>query len=264
MRLNHRALVLGFLLVAVGVVLATTWATVESECPVCHKKNSYNEIMSYGSYIYSWPSKFQDVYWPATDGSSLYSCKHCYLTLFMWDYRKLPSSKVDDVRRALAHTSMDGKYQKYTEIPMSKRLEIAERVYSVLDKDDQFWAWFYRVQGYHLALEKKPEQASMARAKALEHTRTLLDDSANAGKRKQFLLDSAAMHHFLGDDMAAKGELSDALKTTFEDPKLSAEQNKNVNNNLDGLIKEYLERIDKKTVPRDDGTDKKDVPAASK
>ena len=87
------------------------------------------------------------------------------------------------------------------------------------------------------------------------------DDPANAAKRKELLLDSAAMHHFLGNDAAAKGELNDALKSTFEDAKLSAGQNKNVNNNLEGLIKEYLERIDNKTVPKDDGTDKEDDPA---
>ena len=34
-------------------------------------------------------------------------------------------------------------------------------------------------------------------------------------------------------------------------------QNKNVNANLDQLLKEYLERIDKTAVPADDGTDEK-------
>jgi uncharacterized protein (DUF2225 family) len=254
MRLKHKGLVLGLLLVTAGILVATTWAPTEVQCPVCHTKNSFNSIMSYGTYIYGWPSKFQNIFWPATDGSSLYTCKHCYLTLFMWDYDKLPASKVEDVRHALQNVTVDPKYVKYTDIPMSNRLEIAEKVYSVLDKDDQFWSWFYRVQGYHFALEKNPEQAKAARVKALEYARKLLNDPSNAGKRKEILLTTGAMHHFLGDDPAARNNFQDALEASFEDPKLTAEQNKSVGTNLDTLLKEYLDRIGKKTVPNDDGT----------
>jgi len=96
----------------------------------------------------------------ATDRSSVYTCKHCYLTLFMWDYKDLPGDKVEDVRHVLQNVTLEGKYETYTDIPMSKRLEIAEKVYSVLDKDDNFWSWFYRVQGYHFAHEKNAAQAT--------------------------------------------------------------------------------------------------------
>lgn len=257
MRLGKKSIVLTLLLAATCVLLATTWSDSVLECPVCHTKNSFSQIMSYGTYIYSWPSKFQDVFWPATDGSSLYSCKQCHLTLFMWDFDKVPAEKLADVKKALEKVTVDGKYGRYTEIPMSKRLEIAEKVYAVLDKDDRFWSWFYRVEGYHYAWEKNAAQAGAARTKALTFTRKLIDNPESSGKRKEFLLTSGAMHHFLGDDALAKHDFGDALKLTFEDPKMSAEQNKNVNSNLDGLLKEYLERIDKKTVPNDDGSDKK-------
>ena len=242
-------------LMTTGILLATTWGPIEIECPVCHTKNTFNTWGSYSSYIYGWPSKFQNIYWPATDRSSVYTCKHCYLTLFMWDYKDLPADKVEDVRHVLQNVTLEGKYETYTDIPMSKRLEIAEKVYSVLDKDDNFWSWFYRVQGYHFAHEKNAAQANMARTKALDCARKLLNDPANAGKRKELLVTSGAMHHFLGDDTSAKHDLGDALKITFVDPKLKKEENDNVNNNLDALLKEYLERIDKKTVPKDDGSD---------
>lgn len=242
------------MLFAAGILVATTWAPTTVECPVCHTKNSFNSVMSYGSYIYSWPSKFQNIFWPATDGSSLYTCKHCYLTLFMWDYEKLPASKVEDVRHVLQGVTLDSKFEQYTEISMTKRLTIAEKVYSVLGKDDQFWSWFYRVEGYHFAREKSPEQAKIARAKALEYTRKLLDDPANAGRRKELLLTTGSMHHFLGDDDAARNDFGDALRSDFKDSKLTAEQNKNAATNLNALLKEYLDRLEKKTVPKDDGT----------
>jgi hypothetical protein len=257
MRRFKVCLIPGVIVIAAGVLLATTWAPTMHECPVCHTKNSFSDIMSYGSYIYSWPSKFQDIFWPATDGNSLYSCKHCHLTLFMWDFKELPAAKIEDVRHALSSTSLEGKYERYTDIPMSKRLEIAEKVYSVLDKDDVFWSWFYRVQGYHLAREKNREQAHVARVKALDSIRKQLNSPENAGKQKELLLASGAMHHFLGEEQLAKNDLGDALKLTFSDPKMSDDQNKNVNANLDQLLKEYLERIDEKTVPNDDGSDEK-------
>lgn len=255
MRISNRWLVLALVFTAAGMLLATTWGPIEMECPVCHTKNTFNTWGSYGSYIYEWPSKFQNIYWPATDGNSLYTCKHCYLTLFMQDFTNLPASKIEDVRHVLQNVTIDEKHQAYTDISMSKRLEIAEKIYSVLDKDDNFWSWFYRVQGYHSAREKHPAQADAARAKALDCTRKLLNDPANAGKRKELLFTSGAMHHFLGDDASAKHNFGDALKTSFEDTKLTKEENANVNHNLDQLLKEYVDRLEKKSVPKDDGTD---------
>jgi uncharacterized protein (DUF2225 family) len=255
MRTKMGWLTLALFLVTTGALVATTWAPTDVQCPVCHTKNSFNSIMSYGTYIYGWPSKFQNIFWPATDGSSLYTCKHCYFTTFMWDFDKLPTAKVGEVQRVLQSVTLEAKNEQYTSIPMSKRLAIAEKVYSVLDKDDHFWSWFYRVEGYHFAREKKPDMARAARAKALEYARKLLDDRANSGKRKELLLTTGAMHHFLGDDAAAQNDFQDALKAGFEDSKLTPEQNKNAGANLDALLKEYLEQLRKKTVPNDDGSD---------
>ncbi len=129
MRSRH-GLAFALVLVTTGALIATTWAPMDVQCPVCHTKNSFNSIMSYGTYIYGWPSKFQNIFWPATDGSSLYTCKHCYFTAFLWDYDKLPAAKIAEVRRVLEGISLDAKYEQYTSIPMSKRLVIAEKVYS--------------------------------------------------------------------------------------------------------------------------------------
>ena len=239
-----------------GLLVATTWAPSNIVCPVCQTKNSFSEIMSYGSYIYGWPSKFQFVFWPMTDGNSLYSCKHCHLTLFMWDFKEVPPGKIEDLRAVLTGIHTDSDPAKYTDFPMSQRLEIAEKLYANLDKDDDFWCLFYRVKGYHLATEKKTIEAGIARGKALDLARKMLNDPAHAGEKKELFIISAAMHHFLQDDNSAKGDLEAAQTAPYENKKLTAEQNKNVNDNLNGLVKEYLERLEKKTVPADDGTDK--------
>lgn len=246
-------------ILAAGILLATTWAPVVVECPLCHTKNSFNDIMSYGGYIYSWPSKFQLIFWPTTDSSSVYSCKRCHLSLFMWDYQEMvkspPAAKLEDIRQVLQDVSLDREYAKYTDIPMSKRLEIAEKVYSVLGKDDEFWCRFYRIKGYHLAREKRVSEAGTARVKALEIARKMLNDPANGGQRKELLLISGAMHHFLQDDVAAKADFENALNAHYVNSKLSDEENKNANSHLDELLKEYLDKLAKKQVPSDDGRD---------
>ncbi len=248
--------IVALLALGTGLLVATTWGPSEITCPVCHTKNSFNEIMSYGTYIYGWPSKFQYIFWPATDSSSLYSCKRCHLTLFMWDFKEVPPGKIEDLRAVLADVHADKEYAKYTDMAMSQRLEIAERLYAKLDKDDDFWCRFYRIKGYHLALEKKTIEAGIARGTALELARKMLNDPSHAGEKKELFLISGAMHHFLQDDNSAKGDLEAALAVSYEDKNLTAEQNKNMNANLNGLAKEYLERLEKKTVPADDGTDK--------
>src|SRR4029079_18355127 len=76
-------------LAATAPAHATTWVDADVKCPICGTTNQFRQVASYGNYIYSWPSKYQLVFWPQTDGQSLYSCKKCGLSLFMWDFEAL-------------------------------------------------------------------------------------------------------------------------------------------------------------------------------
>ncbi len=60
------AVVLAVLLLG-GDALATTWASSEKTDPMTGEKVPSHEIMSYGGYIYNWPSKYDLVFWPFTD-----------------------------------------------------------------------------------------------------------------------------------------------------------------------------------------------------
>ncbi len=239
-----------------AAVWATTWGPNKVRCPLCHEQNEFRSINSYGSYIYGWPSKFQQVFWPRTDSAVLYTCKKCNLSLFMWDFEKFPQDKADAVRKVLPTTRVSEGHEQYSQIPMSVRLDIAEKVYSVLGENDDFWAHFYRVKGYHLACEKKYAEADAARAKARDLVRKLMDDPANADRRKDLLIASAAMSHFLRDDATAKSELESAKKAIYRDPKRTDDENKRINENIDNFIQEYLTAIAENKVPKDDGTDK--------
>src|SRR4030095_9450693 len=128
--------------------------------------------------------KFQIVCWPSTDESSVYTRKECHLSAFMWDFEKIPADKLEAIRHSLQSTTVDSR-ENYTEIPMSQRLEVAEKVYGSLAKDDQFWSHFYRVKAYHLAREKKINEAAEARGKALAIVRRMINDPSHAGQKKE-------------------------------------------------------------------------------
>jgi uncharacterized protein (DUF2225 family) len=226
-------------------VRATTWFPAEHTCPVCKHKHEYQDIGSYGSYIYQWPSKFQYVYWPLTDAPSVYSCPGCSFATYMWDFDSIPVSKVDTLKKFLSTVKRDKKYEDYMEIPMSIRLEVAENVYKILGKDKEFWCKFYRILGYHYDEEGKKEKAKEARLKSLDVARSMLSDSAYDGQQKENLFIIAAMKNYTGQKDSALVYLDKANTLTYENKNWKAENVKGFNDYLTGLIKQYKEFLRK-------------------
>jgi hypothetical protein len=270
-RMAHLLLVGALLAGIAGAALATTWAPRKVKCPLCETENQFQTVMSYGSYIYNWPSKFHFIFWPLTDGQSLYSCSGCRLTAFMGDFQNLPKDKLEAVKNALKDIKFDKDYSGYNEIPMTQRLKVAEKVYAAWGRDDQFWCLFYRVVGYHCdqempeakadnakdhkAREALGKEADAARRKAVEFADKLMADKDKAGQRKEHLLIRGAMRHFLKDDKAALADFEEAAKLTYtnEAMKSRPEAEKNTDNYLSGLIKEYTALLKKgQALPAED------------
>lgn len=221
----------------------TTWAPAEVVCPICKHKNTFMQIMSYGSYIYEWPSKFQYIYWPLTDSPVLYSCAKCHYTAFMWDYNDGAKNKEDAIRKMLESLKFEGTYAKYTDIPMSQRLAIAEKVYQLLDRDDEWWCQFERVKGYHFAAEKKQEEADGARRKALSLAEKMLNQKGAGPSQKELYLITGSMKYFLKDHPAAIKDLEYASSLKFEDKKLGPEKSANMDAYLAKVLKDFIAAI---------------------
>ena len=226
-----------------GNAFATTWAPKDFTCPIDGQKNTFMVVMSYGSYIYWWPSKYQWLFWPTTDSPTYYSCKKCHLTTYMWDFDNLPKDKLPELQKALAQIKFTGDYKEYTEIPITKRLEIMEKVYSVLNKDENWWENFYRTEGYHYGKEGNVEKAAEARKKSLAIIQKKLSDPKNESPRKLLLYTSGAMKHFLGDDKGALEDLNTALNTKYAEKDGKPEEIKSAEDGLNERLKDYIERI---------------------
>lgn len=230
--------------------LAITWFPQEFTCPNCKTKNTFQVVGSYGSYIYGDLSKYQLIYWPLTDDNVVYCCKKCFLSVFMWDFDELPKEKLPEMQKQLQGVKIEGNFKNYYDIPMSRRLEVAEKIYAVLGKEDDFWCRFNRTKGYHYEAEKNPAKADEARTKALELANKMLQDPKNKEPQKELFFIVAAMKHFLRDDDGAIAELQKVLATKFSDPQLDAEKNANGERNLNVLAKEYIDKIKSPQKPR--------------
>ena len=237
--MNRIILTFGFLLTLPVGVHATTWFPKEHTCPICTHKSEYQEIGSYGSYIYHWPSKYQYVFWPLTDEPSIYCCQKCHFTTYMWDFDNIPENKIAPLKEYLATVKIDKEYEKYYDIPMITRLEIAENVYKILERDKEFWCQFYRVLGYHCNGEKNAVKAKAVRIKALNIAEEMLSDALYKGQEKEIFLIIAAMHHFTGEKDSALIYLDKASLFTYQNDKGEQSDVKGVDEYLTELIMQY-------------------------
>ncbi|MEN8120422.1 MAG: DUF2225 domain-containing protein [Bacteroidota bacterium] len=223
---------------------ATTWFPADHVCPVCKAKNTYQEIGSFGSYIYQWDSKYQYIYWPFTDSPSIYCCPDCHFSTFMGDFDSIPANKIDTIKAFLQTTKFDKEYEDYLNIPITTRLEIAEKVYKILGRNNEFWCQFYRVKGYHYD-KKDNEKALKSRTKALELAKLMIADTLNSGKEKENYFIIAAMNNFIGQKDSAIAYLDKARNYTYKNDNWNEKNVKGFNKYMDDLIIQYQEFIRK-------------------
>lgn len=222
---------------------AITWFPKDFNCPLDSEKNTFLVVGSYGSYIYSYPSKYQWLFFPQTDSPTYYTCKRCNLTTYMWDFDELPKDKFDAIRNALKGTTVSKKFKTYTELPVTERLEIMEKVYAAIGKDDGWWESFYRVKGYHYGKEGMADKAKASREKSLELLKKEFANAKSEKPRKLMLYMSASMKHFLGNDEGAVADLEAALKTVYAEKNGKAEEMKQAEVGLNERIKDYIAMI---------------------
>jgi hypothetical protein len=226
-----------------GNAFAITWFDKDFICPIDKEKNTFMVVGSYGSYIYSYPSKYQWLFFPQTDSPTYYLCKKCHLATYMWDFDKLPKDKIPEIQKALASVKVSKTFKTYTEISVTERLEIMAKVYPILAKNDNWWESFYRIQGYHYAKEGKADKALESRKKSLELLAKFLKDDKSEDSKKLLLYTSAAMKHFTMDDKGALEDLQKALETKYVEKDLKPEELKNAEDGLNQRIKDYIAKI---------------------
>lgn len=81
---------------------ATTWVKTTVDDPI--KKGAKCEVKepaSYGNYIYQWPSKYDQVFWPYIDRESIWYCKKSGFVSFMQDFEKISKEESIAIKQYL-------------------------------------------------------------------------------------------------------------------------------------------------------------------
>lgn len=141
------------------VASATTWGESTARDPVSGKKIKVQEPMSSGSYIYSWPGKEDQVFWPMTADNWLWFNPKSGYGAFGDDFEELDGDTLERVKTWLA-----AHYDKSK--PPATRGELLawlEQLYALRDMDEQFWSYFYRLMAF--------EHAQIDPVKSLEYVR---------------------------------------------------------------------------------------------
>jgi len=118
---------------------ATTWRDLEADDPVFQgEKCSVLVPESYGSYIYSWPSKYDQIFWPLTDENGIWFCYNSGVTAFIDDFSGLSSEEVKRIKSYLEKHPPKNQ-------DINTKLELLEKIYALRDTDDTFKNKFLRV-----------------------------------------------------------------------------------------------------------------------
>ena len=242
--------ILGIFFILSLRVNATSWGRMERTCPICNHKQTYYIVISWGTYVYYWESKYQYVYWPLTESRSIYSCQECHFSSYMWDFDSIPDNKIIPLKQYLATVKLEKEQEGYIYIPTTTRLEIAENVYKILERNENFWCRFYRVMGYHYDEEKNAIQAKASRVKALNIAKDMLSDSLYAEQKKESFFIIAAMYNFIGNKDSALIYLDSASLVTYDLSTYKKNKRKKIKTNgadeyLTDLITQYKEFIKK-------------------
>jgi hypothetical protein len=195
---SFAALAIGLLAFAPMVALATTWARTEVFDPFTKDRVQAAEPRSSGSYIYHWPEKVDQVFWPYTDDHWLWFGPKSGYIAFGGDFEKLEPDEVERLKPWLA-ANYDRKAPPESRL---ERLFWAEKVYGVRGMDHDFWCHFYRLMAFET--RESPETSAAYVRKALPLLQKRLESSDDLGPKLEALYLLNEYNHRLGNDAEAR------------------------------------------------------------
>ena len=185
---------------------ATTWSEPEPvPDPVRPGAKCYvSQPMSYGSYIYQWPSKYDQVFWPLTDPKGIWFCRQSGFTAFIDDFELTTNE------RATLAAELAVSYEPLkTDPTLSDKLVLLQKSYAARSLDARMKIQLLRVLAYYYETELGDyDRASALRQEALELIETALPTKLPEGDRLEYLFVSAAYYRELGDFEKSKTAVS--------------------------------------------------------
>lgn len=208
---------------------ATTWTEPEP-IPDPVQQGAQCEVskpMSSGSYIYQWPSKYDQVFWPLTDPKGIWFCQESGFTAFINDF-ELNS----DERAALA-TQLAAFYRPIDQPSIREKLVLLQKSYAARKLDASMQIQLLRVLAYYYETEFADfAGASTFRRQALELMEATLPKNLPEGERLEYLFVSSVYYREFGD--------LERSRTTVKALEQAIKENKD--EKLNGFV-EYLSAL---------------------
>ncbi len=193
-------------LLVAGAAQATTFAPSQKTDPLTGEKVASNEIMSYGSYIYRWPSKFDLVFWPLTEESWICLNPKNGYGAFNQDFEKLSDEEKKTLKEWLARNYDPAKPPK----THKEKLLWLEQVYRRRKMDDDFWCLFYRLAAY--VYRDEPDRSLEYVRKAIPLLEAKLNANPQDGGRLEALFLLGEYYRRIGE-AAKSNEFFAQVKT---------------------------------------------------
>lgn len=191
--------------------LATTWAPSEQTDPLSGEKVPSYEIMSYGNYIYNWPSKYDLVFWPLTDEKWICLNPKNGYAAFSDDFEKLS----DEEKNALKEWLPQNYKPEQPPATHEAKLEWLEKVYGQRKMDDDFWCRFYRLMAY---IHRKDKSKSIAYVKkALPLLDRKLESKPEGIDKLEVLYLLGEYHRRLGEKEKAESFFAQVKDVKYKD-----------------------------------------------
>ncbi|MEQ1594997.1 MAG: hypothetical protein ABL985_07850 [Casimicrobium sp.] len=195
---------------------ATTWGTTVVKDPLDSSKTcAVSMVNSYGSYIYQWPSKYDQVFFPFTDEASIWYCETSGFVALIGDMESLSKEEIASITSALKRESRPTSFRD--------KVVLLERIYKLREKDRRFRNRLLRILArWHQDLDDMPKASELRKA-AFHDIVDQLTGKLPTEQKLEYLYLAANYTRYFGDISTSDkylSELAGAISSS-SDAKLS-------------------------------------------
>jgi hypothetical protein len=173
-----------------------------------------SEPMSSGSYIYQWPSKYDQVFWPFTDPAGIWFCPESGFAAFIGDFELTAQERAALVADFAMHDKLGAR-----KTTLRDKLERLQKSYAVRSKGTQTDIHVLRVLAYYYESDLGDyAKATALRRQALESIETALRTQLDEAVRLEYLLVSAFYYREFDEPTRSSASLT-ALQSALKSSK---------------------------------------------
>lgn len=193
-----------FILVSLPLIVqAHSWVEHEVDDPILDgEKCLVHVVDSFGSYVYSLPSKYDLVFWPFTDENGIWFCEKSGFTAIIDDFAKLSPAEKKKIKEFLLANPPQN-------LAIRDKLELLENVYALRETEAAFDNRLHRILARWYQNLGDLDKANGYRKKVLADIEVFLDGELSELQRLNYLYIAANYTKQFGNEKASQNYLTE-------------------------------------------------------